>query len=267
MKNTIILGAFLCLMCLTFTAIIQAQSARVGFQTKEGHGMAVIAQLDQDEDRQGPFQKDQDLPYSGSVQVDTDQPAPNPYTDDADLSERIESDYPSAESDTIGEAYPGTEPGEIPDDERRNEFPPSDEQYPLPDTDVTQEEYPTDAPPTGSTTTQPGIGAASGAVSQQTLSPKCDQASGHSMFRLTRAGINNGASFIRSGAQVEFWNDSNVTHKVVIMPSGILSNHAFTITPGSKVLVFAGSPGEITGGSIVANPGTAQTVHDIVICP
>ena len=267
MRNMVVFKALLCLMYLIFAASSEAQSAPAGYQTEEGRGKAVFVQLDWSEESENPSQIDQDQVLSDFGQVEDDQPTQAPTGDDQEIQEDIEGDFPVSQSDTTGEDHPATEPNEIPSDERQREPSSSDQQYPSPDTGDTQEEYPTDVTPGGTATTQTGAGAAGGVASQQAVSQKCNQASGHSIFRLTSAGINSGASYFQPGAQVEFWNDSSVTHQVVITPSGIFSNDSFTITGESKVLMFASSPGEVTGGSIVVNLGSGQTVHDIVICP
>ena len=260
MKSTVVFKVFLCLMCLLFTTGSQAQSARVGYESEEGLGMAVLAQLEQDEGRQDPYQTNQDYPSPDSGQVEDDQVMPDPNSQDEDVQEQTEGDYPSREYDQPDEDHPAMEPNEIPDDD-------SDKDYPSPAYGDVDEEHPSDVQPTGSGANRTAVGSAPGAISQQAAPPKCKGASGHSIFRLTSAGIDSGASYFQPGARVEFWNDSNVKQEVVVEPSGILSDSSFSITPGSKVLMFASSPGEVTGGSIVANPGGGQTVHDIVVCP
>ena len=103
--------------------------------------------------------------------------------------------------------------------------------------------------------------------SPQTTPPQCAQAAGHAIILLDSKGIHSGVTYLQPGARVEFSNQSNVTHRVKISPPGFFTGNAFTITPHSKMLMFASSPTQVTGGSIIVNPGNSQTVHDVVICP
>lgn len=103
--------------------------------------------------------------------------------------------------------------------------------------------------------------------SPQPTPPQCAQAAGHVIILLDSKGIHSGVTYLQPGARVEFSNQSNVTHRAKISPPGFFTGNAFTITPHSKMLMFASSPTQVTGGSIIVNPGNSQTVHDVVICP
>jgi plastocyanin len=257
MKHRVGFIVLFCLMCLIFAARSEVQSAPAPYQTEEGHGMALFVQLGQDEESEYPYQTDQNQVMPDFGQAEGDQQIQDPASEDGDLPTY----------DASGEEYPATDTNEFSGDEWQREPSSSDEQYPSADTGEIQEEYPPDVAPSGTATTQTGAGAASGVVSQQAVPQQCSQASGHSIFRLTSAGINSGVSYLQAGSQVEFWNDSSVTHSIVITPSGMFSNDSFTITPGSKVYTFARSSGQLTRGRIVVNPGNGQTEHHVVVCP
>ncbi|RMF94468.1 MAG: hypothetical protein D6734_07705 [Candidatus Schekmanbacteria bacterium] len=100
-------------------------------------------------------------------------------------------------------------------------------------------------------------------VSSQT---NCSQAAGHVIFRLTRSGIISGVTYFRGGAAVDIFNDSNITQTINIVPSYLVSSAHFSINPGGKVIFWVRHVKSVEGGSIVANPGPSQTVHDFVVC-
>ena len=188
--------------------------------------------------------------------------------------------------DAVDPRYEGTDDELLRDLETDTELPPYDDSPGGRDEDFPTEEMPADEPdfdippdmmPGDSDSDMPfedapslelsPAGPGGGALSPQATPAKCSQAAGRVIILLNSQGIHSGVTYLKPGARVEFSNQSNVTHKVKISPAGFFTSSNFTITPHSKVLMFAGSPSTVTGGSIVVNPGSGQTVLDAVICP
>ncbi len=96
---------------------------------------------------------------------------------------------------------------------------------------------------------------------------RCARASGRHIFILHKRGIHMGVSYLRAGTTFEISNMSKKAHSVLIVPSSLVSVARFILGPGSTVAVRVLSVNTIQGGSIVVNPGSSQTVHDIVVCP
>jgi hypothetical protein len=105
------------------------------------------------------------------------------------------------------------------------------------------------------------------AVQAGTMPKECATAAGHIIIMLDEHGINNGISYIKPEAEVEFSNQSGETHKITISPSGFVDQDSFTVPPHRSVSVYASSPLSVTVGKVDVITNGTHTKFFLVICP
>ena len=98
----------------------------------------------------------------------------------------------------------------------------------------------------------------------------CDteEAAGHVIIRVSANGVENGISYIKPGAEIEFFNVSGQAVDITISPSGFATSDSFTVQPDASKSVYARYSSEVTVGKaiITCHDGT-HTKYFFTICP
>jgi hypothetical protein len=97
--------------------------------------------------------------------------------------------------------------------------------------------------------------------------PQCPTTISRVIFNLYASGIGTGATYLRPGSRMDFHNFDTRPHRIRMVPGALFSNASFSVNPGGTVSVIVMRTRTLTGASIVDNPGSGQTVHDVVVCP
>ena len=99
----------------------------------------------------------------------------------------------------------------------------------------------------------------------------CADATDNITFMLWPEGIHGGipgATWLKPGAEVSFFNADSQTHRITVSPAGLLSKQSFDVPPGTKVTTRVTiTPTQATGGSLIDSVPPGRSVHDIIICP
>lgn len=99
------------------------------------------------------------------------------------------------------------------------------------------------------------------------IPPKCSQAAGHAMYKLSNSTFGGYVSYMQPNATLSFHNISQKAFQVRITPASMVTKSNFIVPAGHKIDIFTTSSTQFMSGSIIANDGSGDRVQDLVKCP